>query len=80
MSLKSKTFAHNDKQYEVIANSDEEKFIVHVEQNGKRVAGPYTVTHVTELDRRLQNGDSLLDHLMELAESDVKLGYWPTAS
>lgn len=80
MALKTKTFAHNDSVYEVVANSDDEKFIVHVECDGKRVAGPYTVSHVTELDRRMQNGDSLLDHLMQLAESDVKLGYWPMTS
>jgi len=79
MSLKSKSFTHNNKAYDVIARSDHEKYVVEVEQGGKRVAGPYTVSHVTEIDSRMQNGNSLLDHLMDLAESDVKLGLWLTA-
>lgn len=79
MPLQTKSFIHNKNTYDVVANSDDQQFIVYVRRGGKQVTGNYTVSHINEIDRRMQNGDSLLDHLMEVAEEDVKRGYWPDA-
>jgi hypothetical protein len=62
--------------FEVRASANSEQFIVAVYLDGKRVSGTYTVSHITDGNHKMMHGDSLVDHLMDCPEGDVKRGWW----
>ena len=75
--VKTKKFKFENNEYEVKAILTDEGYKVFAELNGKRV-NPYVygATFETELDCNIQNNDSAVDHLMDLAQSDIEQKMW----
>jgi len=75
--VKSKKFTFENNTYDVTAVSTDEGFKVFAELNGKRV-NPYVygASFEIEADCNVQNNESAVDHLMDLAQSDIEQKIW----
>jgi len=77
MFAKTVTFEFEGKQYEIRAASIDGTVSVRAFLDGRRVSGyTYNVDETTNFDIKRQLGLSAIDHLLKLAEADVRNKQW----
>lgn len=71
-------FEHDGKVFEITTEARGTKFTVVAKLNGEPVSPEYSVDLVTNYDYFNQHSASLVEHLQELAKSDIRCGmYYP---
>lgn len=75
--MESRIFQFEGKQYEVRVGQVGDEYKVRVFQDGKPANGyTYSANVITDLDMKMSLGFHAFEHLMDVAESDVRAKYW----
>jgi len=75
--LQSRKFEFEGQEYEIRAIADDKGISVAVFLDDERANGyTYRVDHITDYDIKASKGFQGFEHLMDIAESDVKQKYW----
>lgn len=69
-------FEHNDNSFDIVVAGQNDRFTVHVELDGNQVSPVYSVSIETHQDYFMQHRDSLVEHLVSIAKSDVEQGMY----
>ena len=69
-------FEFQGKKFQITTALEGSKFKVFVILNGSQVSPIYSVEIITHEDYFMQHKKSLIDHLMEIAKSDIKNGMY----
>jgi hypothetical protein len=70
--LVQRTFEHAGRRFVAKLYEDDSRFSVVVFLDGDQVSPSYSVDFVTHQDYFMQHKEKLIEHLFELAQSDIK--------
>lgn len=72
-----RSFSFQDEVYEVRVAIEHGRFVVAAFKGNSRANGyTYSAELQTSIDMKRTTGIEAVEHLMDIAESDVKQGYW----